>query len=543
MKNIFIILILFAGSVTGQKLKKADKQILASLQAHIGYLANDKLEGRRMGTAGEKLAYDYIIAQYKSIGLQPAGDNQTYLQKFEYNEGRKVNPTTFLIINGNDLPADKDFFPLGFSGNGSLEAAPVIALQEKGMPWFWDLKELLEKNKANPHFDISEATRLKAVDAVAKGASALIVYNTSAINDDLKFEGKQSVDLLKIPVVYISKSSKEKYLSDESSAVDLKLKVDISDKKRMGENVVGFIDNGAATTIIAGAHYDHLGYGEDHNSLWTGAKSIHNGADDNASGTAAVIELARMLKNSKLTHNNYLFICFSGEELGLIGSKYFTEHPTVDLGKVNYMINMDMVGRLNDTSHALSIGGYGTSASWATLLPGKEKNFSIKFDSSGVGPSDHTSFYRKQIPVLFFFTGIHQDYHKPADDADKINYAGELLVIKYIYKVVEATDKQGKLAFLKTREPQMGSGKFPVSLGIMPDYSFSGIGVRADGIVDGKIAQKAGIRAGDVIVQLGDYKFTDVMSYMGVLNKFKKGDATTVRVMRGKEELLFNIVF
>jgi hypothetical protein len=250
-----------------------------------------------------------------------------------------------------------------------------------------------------------------------------------------------------------------------------------------------------------------------------------------------------MLKNSKLTHHNYLFICFSGEELGLYGSKYFTEHPTTDLSKVDYMINMDMVGRLNDSTHVLTIGGYGTSLSWSTILPSKEKSFSIKFDSSGVGPSDHTSFYRKNIPVLFFFTGTHKDYHKPGDDVDKINFPGELQIVKYIFKVIEASDRMSKLAFLQTREQPMGTMRFPVSLGIMPDYAFNGIGVRADGIVDGKIAQKAGIQAGDVIVQLGDYKFSDVVSYMGVLNKFKKGDATKVKVMRGKQELTFDIVF
>ena len=226
----------------------------------------------------------------------------------------------------------------------------------------------------------------------------------------------------------------------------------------------------------------------------------------------------------------------------MIGSKYFTEHPPFDIGNTNYMINMDMVGRLNDSSHALTIGGYGTSPSWPKLLP-DQKFFSIKFDSSGVGPSDHTSFYRKNIPVLFFFTGIHKDYHKPGDDIDKINFEGELQIVKYIYKIIEQTDKQGRIAFTKTREQQMGGPRFTVSLGIMPDYSFNGTGVRADGIVDGKIAQKAGIIAGDVILQLGEYKFSDVVSYMGVLNKFKKGDATRVKVLRGKDELFFDIVF
>src|SRR6185503_1802176 len=311
----------------------------------------------------------------------------------------------------------------------------------------------------------------------------------------------------------------------------------LGDKKRTGHNVTGFVNNGAANTIIIGAHYDHLGYGEDHNSLWTGPAEIHNGADDNASGTAAVIELARMLKNARLKNNNYLFICFSGEELGLYGSKYFTEHPTVDLNTANYMINSDMVGRLNDSTHSITIGGYGTSPTWGNILEQNTKAFSVKFDSSGIGPSDHTSFYLKNIPVLFFFTGIHKDYHKPTDDADKINFAGELQVIKYIYHVIEETNKLGKLAFLKTREPKMEGKRFTVTLGIMPDYTFSGKGVRADGIIDGKPAQQAGMQSGDVIVKLGENSVSDLNSYMSALSKYKKGDATTVTILRGKDEI------
>ncbi|MEP6615324.1 MAG: M20/M25/M40 family metallo-hydrolase [Ginsengibacter sp.] len=541
MKKFITILLFFYGPAIGQKLKKADMAILAGLRTHVTTLSNDKLEGRRTGSLGEKMASGYIIEQYNAIGLLPKGDPKSYIQQFEVQEGRQINPATYLIVNGNDLSIEKDFFPLAFSGNGSLEAAPVIALQEKGMPWFWDIRDVLEKNKANPHFDVTEEVKMKGADAAKKGASALIIFNTSSIDDELKFEGRQKSETINIPVLYISKPAKEKFFHDESSAMDMKLKVDIGEKRRTGGNVIGYIDNGAATTIIVGAHYDHLGYGEDHNSLWTGSRSVHNGADDNASGTAAVIELARLVKNSKLNHHNYLFICFSGEELGLYGSKYFTEHA--DLGNVDYMINLDMVGRLNDSTHSLIIGGYGTSPSWSSILPVKDKNFIIKFDSSGVGPSDHTSFYRKNIPVLFFFTGTHSDYHKPTDDVDKINFPGEVQIVKYIYKILETTDKEQKLAFLKTREPQMGQSRFTVSLGIMPDYTFNGAGVRADGIVDGKIAQKAGIHAGDIIVQLGDYKFSDVMSYMGVLNKFKRGDATRVKVIRGKEELTFDIVF
>ena len=171
------------------------------------------------------------------------------------------------------------------------------------------------------------------------------------------------------------------------------------------------------------------------------------------------------------------------------------------------------------------------------------KAFNVKFDSSGIGPSDHTSFYLKNIPVLFFFTGIHKDYHKPTDDADKINFTGELQVIKYIYHVIEETNKLGKLAFLKTREPKMEGKRFTVTLGIMPDYTFSGKGVRADGIIDGKAAQQAGMQSGDVIVKLGENSVSDLNSYMSALSKYKKGDAATVTILRGKNELKFNIIF
>ena len=392
---------------------------------------------------------------------------------------------------------------------------------------------------------MTDAIKTKAANAAKKRATAFLIYNTSDIKDELQFDAKSKAELSGIPIIYITKAAKEKYLKDETASLDIQLKTEIVDKKRYGHNVIGYLDNNAVNTIIIGAHYDHLGYGEDHNSLYTGTTpQIHNGADDNASGTAALIELSKLLKASKYKNNNYLFICFSGEELGLFGSKYFTDHPTIDFTKANYMINLDMVGRLNDSTHGLNIGGYGTSPVWGQTLSANDKFFKIKFDSSGSGPSDHTSFYRKDIPVLFFFTGVHSDYHKPSDDAEKINYTGEWMVLKYIYKLIEDVNNKGKLGFAKTRETASNSKtSFKVSLGIMPDYTFSGIGVKADGISEGKIAQKVGIKTGDVIVQLGDYKFTDVQTYMETLNKFNKGDATKVKVKRGREELVFDIVF
>lgn len=543
MKKLLLVLIIFSQTATGQKLSRQDKAMVRNLKSEIGFLASDQLEGRRTGTPGEKLAYEYLAGQFKSIGLLPKGDAGSYLQAFEVNEGKEMLPGTTFAINGKALQAGEDFFPFVFGSEGTVNAFASPAINEKGSPWFFNVSEALEENKDNPHFDLLTYMHGKMADFAKKGATACIVFNPGKKDDGLKFDGKSRLSPVPIPVVYISQKVAKEYLGDVSNTVKVELNVKLGDKKRSGHNVVGFIDNGAPYTIVLGAHYDHLGYGEDHNSLWTGKPEIHNGADDNASGTASMLELARWLKKAKLKNNNYLIICFSGEELGLYGSKYFTEHPTIPLETVSYMINCDMVGRLNEATHAITIGGYGTSPSWGTLLPQKTKAIEVKFDSSGIGPSDHTSFYLKDIPVLFFFTGVHPDYHKPSDDADKINYAGEVEVIRYIQQVLKETNKKEKLTFQKTREPQTQSVRFTVSLGIMPDYTFSGTGVRADGIIDGKIAQHIGMQAGDVIVKLGNFTVTDINDYMTALSKFKKGDATKISVQRGKETLVLDVVF
>ena len=547
MKHIFIVLLFISQQNFAQRLKKADRKIVDDLKKNISYLASDKLEGRRAGTPGEKLASDYISSQFKSSGLIPKGDNGTYLQEFDINDGKQINPSTAFIVNGTALTVDKDYFPLPYSQNtNGIEASVAISLAEKDVPWFKDIETVLDQNQNNPHFDIDEYLKTEGKQAAQKGAKALVIYNSSEIADNISFDKKDKSPTCPIPVIYIRKAAKEKYFKDESGTYDIKLVVALGESKREGHNIVGYIDNHSNSTVILGAHYDHLGYGEDGNSmLRTGEKLIHNGADDNASGTSALIELAGMLSKSKAKTNNYLFIAFSGEELGLFGSKFFTEHPTVDLKSTNYMINMDMVGRLNDSSKVLTIGGYGTSPIWSTALYfKKDLPFSIKIDSSGTGPSDHTSFYRKDIPVLFFFTGLHADYHKPTDDADKINYIGELEVVKYIYGLVGVLDTKGKLSFLKTREQSTGSStRFSVTMGIMPDYTFSGTGVRVDGVSDGRPAQKAGLQIGDIVIQLGDYPVNSLDNYMQALGKFKKGDSTRVKVKRGTEEKVFNITF
>ncbi|WP_336066852.1 M28 family peptidase [Mesoflavibacter sp. CH_XMU1404-2] len=308
-----------------------------------------------------------------------------------------------------------------------------------------------------------------------------------------------------------------------------------------GTNVVGFIDNQAEHTVIIGAHYDHLGYGAE-GSLYRGdTKEIHNGADDNASGVGVLLDLAKKLKDTN-KGNNYLFITFSGEEMGLLGSNYYAKNPTVSNDKANYMINMDMVGRLKADS-TLAVYGVGTSPIFKQTLKAHNQKFKLVQNESGVGPSDHTSFYNVDVPVLHFFTGQHEDYHKPSDDFDKLNYDGMSTISNYIFEVITDLNDNGKLAFRKTKNESEETPRFKVGLGVIPDYLFDGEGMRIDGISEDKPAQKAGLEKGDIVVKMGDSSVTDMMSYMKVLSTFKEGDKTIVVVDRNGEMVEKEIQF
>lgn len=305
------------------------------------------------------------------------------------------------------------------------------------------------------------------------------------------------------------------------------------------KNVIGFIDNGAKNTVVIGAHYDHLGYGGQ-GSLYVG-KEIHNGADDNASGTALMLDLANQLKFDNF-NNNYLFIGFSGEEMGLLGSNYFVKNPTIDLSSINYMINLDMVGRLKEDK-SLAIYGVGTSPIFKQTINSNNDSFNIIENESGVGPSDHTSFYINDIPVLHFFTGQHADYHKPSDDPDKINYQGVKEISDYIFSLISDLNDNGRIAFRKTKNESEEVPRFKVSLGVMPDYMFNKGGMRIDAVSEDRPGYKAGLIKGDVVIKLGEDDVEDMMSYMKALSKFESGDTTFVVVKREQDTIKKKVTF
>ena len=309
-----------------------------------------------------------------------------------------------------------------------------------------------------------------------------------------------------------------------------------ADSTITGNNVIGFINNKAKTTIVIGAHYDHLGYGGEGSLYREKDKAIHNGADDNASGVAVMLNLASRLKikndQAKIKdNNNYLFMAFSGEEMGLLGSNYFSKNPTIDAKSINYMINMDMVGRMKADS-TLAVYGTGTSPMFKQTLKSNNDKFKLIENESGVGPSDHTSFYLIDIPVLHLFTGQHEDYHKPGDDSEKLNYEGMNLISNYIFNIISDLDDNGKLAFRKTKNESDETPRFKVGLGVVPDYLFDGKGMRIDGTREDTPAYNAGIQKGDIVVKLGDSTVTDMMSYMRALSVFEEGDEAEITVKR-----------
>jgi hypothetical protein len=505
---------------------------LTALKADIAYLASDSLEGRRTATPSELKAARYIIGRYRKMGILPFGDG--YIHPFPFVNGKEIGKDTKILLNNEMVSGDSLAFPLPFSANtkGRLHGDVLPDVQEQGNIWLLSLYKDQEEMK-DAHFDWEKAMLDKAKEAKSGGASAVFFYDGFNSRYPPSFLAKSETETLDIPVVFLGYSAWSKYINNHPEGVTIDLEVDIQKAMKEGRNVAAYLDNGSKHTVVLGAHYDHLGYGEDGNSTYTGKEpAIHNGADDNASGTAGLLYLAGWLKTAKLKKYNYLFVHFSGEELGLYGSKAIVKELADYPDSIAYMINMDMIGRLNDSTHALTIGGVGTSPAWAAYTKPSPKKFKVALDSSGVGPSDHTSFYHAGVPVLFLFTGLHHDYHKPSDDADKINYAGEMEVLKYTTTIITDMNRKPVPAFTATKQNAIGKVRFKVTLGIMPDYSFSEGGVKVDGVIEDRPAVKAGIKAGDVITELGGYKVQGIQSYMEALGKLKSGEEVEATILR-----------
>ena len=533
MKKILFTLLITSTIVISQDCNE-DRESLNSLKKDVIILSDDKMEGRETGTKGEKMALKHIHKRMESFGLE------TSLQKFTFNGNVKVKFNEELL--------DLGLYPTKYSFDGVIENAKIIDVEfgidapELNYSNYTDLNisgKVVVINTSSPdgihphskYLNFHDL-KLRAEIAKNKGAVAVIYYsdNQYAETPERKFKNINSAG---IPVLFWY--DKRKSFKEKTISFSLKL----IEKKITAHNLISKINNKKKYTIIIGAHYDHLGWGGE-GSLYRGDSSIHNGADDNASGTAAIIYLAEYYSKEKYNNYNYIFIAFSGEEKGLLGSNAFANSDLINPKNINYMINMDMIGRLNNEG-VIEVYGVGSSPSWKKVL---DRNFcdkiKIEKSESGIGSSDHTSFYLQDIPVLHFFTGTHEDYHKPSDDADKVNYKGMVTVISYIKSIINDLDNESKLLFSKTKmDKSKKAPKFSVTLGVVPNYMYSEGGMKIDGVNEGKSAHKSGMIKGDIVIQLGDIKITDMNSYMKALGRFEKGDKVTVIILReGNEEKL-----
>ena len=426
---LFLLTVIPSSSLRAQRQKKADKQLSTDLDEHIRYLSDQTTESRKPGSPEEKLVGDYIVSEFSKAGLKPKGDKGGWLQAWGIDDGRIVSREAYFIVNDHPLILNKEYFPLAFSAIGSVTGSPAIALQESGVPWFLDLRDLLEsQDGAKP--DLLGAIRDKAAAFAKKGATALIVYNTSKTPDNLAFDPKDKSEPVAIPVIYVTPAAKKKYFRDESASVDIRLKMGFAERTFTGHNIVGYIDNGASSTVVIGARYDQSGNPGD-------SLAAHAAAgEDNVAGVAAMIELARMLAASKLRSNNYLFVGFAGSAHGHFGSRFLAEHLPVD--HPNYLLDLDRVAPPQDSSYGLIVGGFGSSAAWWGVCRevGGKMSFPLHLDSSYARPGDAASFYSKSVPALVFYIG-----------ADNPGHALELEVLKYIFDVVKAANTRGNLVF------------------------------------------------------------------------------------------------
>jgi len=566
--TLLIAFVIFATAAVAQQLEPD----AAKIQQSVTYLASDELDGRRTGTAGANEAAKYIAKEFERLGLRPAPATDSrkinvmsarYLQTFPYIGSVELGKNNVLSVRGSEtlnFRVGEDWMPLGISPNqkrnmtGIVFAGYGITANELNHN---DYKATYTKNQValiqkgtpdgdNPHgkFTTAGQLRFKVAAAQSAGVGALLIISNE---DDFKNEALaklhyDNAGLAGIPVAVISKQAAERLMNE---AKEVTLVTDVVRVDVPAHNIVGVIEGSDPIlkdeSIIIGAHYDHLGRGGE-GSLAAREGEIHHGADDNASGTAGVLELARIFSTQRpKLKRTLVFIAFSGEEEGLLGSNYYVNHPLMPLDKTVAMINMDMIGRMKDRK--LIVGGVGTAKEWRQLITtGANNAFELTMNEDGYGPSDHSSFYSKQIPVLFFWTGTHSDYHKPSDTFEKINYNDEARILSVVARIVKDVDAaDSRLTFTTAKSDPPRGGGFRVYLGTIPNYADTNDGLLLDGVRDDSPAAKAGLKAGDKIVKIGNREVKNVYDYTYALGEMKAGQEYEIEVKRGEEKLTLKI--
>ena len=566
---VFIYLLLTTVPVHAQQVACPTPQAGVDAITHIRFLADDRLEGREVGTAGAHCAAEYIAAQFSHIGLEPAGEADTFFQPFPIRKGTTVGADNTLEVSGRSYRLESEWVPLGFSANRKLEAPLVygeygitqangsddpyehLDLEGKIVVVEWGDPDAPhgESIRADPHF--------KAISAADHNATGIIVLLPEGWSPRLPDDEIRAT--LGIPAIVVHAGLANSLRTAANNNSVARLHTEVHTTTAEARNVVALIPGTHPTlrdeVIIVGAHYDHLGFGGE-GSLSPDSREVHNGADDNASGGAALIEIARTIIAGKSLDRTALFIAFTGEEKGRWGSGQFVRDPTVDLSNSVGMLNLDMVGRMD--GDALTIFGFGTAQEWDQVVDEANLDLDQPLDISkapdGYGPSDHSSFYGEGIPVLHLFTGTHEDYHRPSDDWQLINSSGLDRVVALTAGIVEQLAEGGSNSVTLTpiQQPAPSQTPSPSSsstsgygsayLGTIPDMTPNDRGLRLTGVREGSPADQGGLRAGDVVVEFDGTAIGDIYAYTYALQAKKPGDEVTIIVQRGEERVPLQVV-
>ena len=550
----------------------------------IVFLSSVALEGRKSGGKGDTLAALYIRERLRESGLDLLFSEG--FQPFSLVAGVSLGDDNLLSYNDRKFEVNKDFLPYSFSSVNGFSGEVVFAgygfdiqsdtltwsdyegVDVKGK-WILILKGDPEISEAESKFGPFSDVRTKVLTAIDRGVSGILLTGGPGFSEKDQLENlfyDKNSNAYKIPVMQVSRAAADHILATENTSVavlenllnetrrpssfripgTISGQAGVVQKIVQSNNIAGILRGNDPVLrdeyVVVGAHYDHLGYGgPGSGSRATDTLAVHPGADDNASGVAVILELARKFSRERNNRRSLVFVAFGAEEMGLIGSRAFVENAPVDLGKTSAMLNFDMVGRLDSIAQSLSVGGTGTSVEAEEILTRMNEKFTLAFSVEGTGPSDHSSFYMKDIPVLFFSTGPHQDYHTPVDNSERINYQGVGKVADYAFSVIsEIACSDHPLTFREagTKFRSSRGGRFKVTLGIMPDYAgMEKRGLRIDAVTKGKPADQAGLQKGDIITAIDGKSVTNIYDYMNRLKNFSEGQTIAVDIIRQEKQI------
>jgi hypothetical protein len=531
--------------------------------------------GREVGSAGARCAGDYIASQFQAVGLTPAGAGNSFFQSFDVQMGSLLGAENELALADERLVLQSDWVPFGFSTSGAVTAPLIYGGHGVSQPGSEDDRyahldlsgKIVVIEAADPHGSgqttLAGDPHFKASIAARRGAlGVLILLDEGRALPDPVQERRPSVPAVAAAVA-VEHAQRLREAAEAGETIELR--VSVEPRMLEARNVVGLLEGSDPSlegeVVVLGAHYDHLGLGGD-GSLAPDAQAIHNGADDNASGTAALIEVARRMAAAEARPSrSVLFLAFTGEEKGLWGSARYVAEPLLPLGNTTAMINMDMVGRLRNST--LTVYGTGSAEEWPTLLAevnaAQPEPLVISPIPDGFGPSDQSSFYAKGIPVLHFFTNTHAEYHRPEDDWQLINAEGMERVVEYVgsvtSKLAGTTTSEAVALTLVEGSPDPHGGAMPAAeagerpgrgygayLGTIPDMTPQDFGVRITGVREESPAQQAGLQGGDVIVEFAGREISDLYAYTYALRDHKPGDAVLIVVLREGERVRLNAI-